>query len=514
MTHPLRTPALALRCLALVGLLGVLSPGCGSDAGDDTAATVALTDEVTLVAVKPRLSASDALNPSVPEHRQAMLDGGLSEIEVGPGEPHVARVLGGGDVPDGAPFPALVARLVHFADAQITDDESPARLATFDQAGATASAFRPQDAYLCHLANAMVQTFGALHRQRPIDLVLVGGDNIDNAQQNELDWWLALLGPGGESLSCDSGADDDPVPGPDNDPKDELVTRGLGNIPWLWVTGNHDRLVQGNFVVDEQRTATATGSRADTGTRDWREPGGPVVTGEVPADANRKLMSGRELLTRVIADGDGHGLSDEQAATGQAFYSSDIIGTDLRIIVLDTSAPSGGASGVLKRADVDTLVVPMLDDALAAGRTVILAAHHAAGSLSDGSDFGGEAQDDALTEAEFIELITSYPNIVVSLVAHSHQHRVRELVGPNGARLFEVTTAALADFPHQSRLVEIYEEGVDWLRIRLTCIDADTSRSAVAAEGYALGVLDWVSGWADANLSEPEDRNVDLWIAR
>ena len=75
--------------------------------------------------------------------------------------------------------------------------------------------------------------------------MVLGGDNADNAQQNELDWFLSIL-DGAPSVECDSGKDDDPVTGPDNDPKDPFVAEGL-KVPWLWVTGNHDILNQGNF---------------------------------------------------------------------------------------------------------------------------------------------------------------------------------------------------------------------------------------------------------------------------
>jgi hypothetical protein len=49
-------------------------------------------------------------------------------------------------------------------------------------------------------------------------------------------------------LECDSAIDDDPVPGPDNDPKDRFAPVGL-DVPWRWVSGNHDTLRQGNWPV-------------------------------------------------------------------------------------------------------------------------------------------------------------------------------------------------------------------------------------------------------------------------
>lgn len=503
----MRSPLIG--CLALAGIYGI---ACEDSASDPSPPEhVALTDELAWTTINPRLDGAEARNPTRPEQRSELLAAGYGDEQRAAGEPHVARALTGEVVPTPSRDPTLLVRFVHFADMQLTDDESPARTVNFDAPGPTAGAFRPQETWGCRLVNAMVDTLVRLHAERPLDFVLLGGDNIDNAQRNELDWVLTLLGESPATLMCDSGERNDIVPGPDNDPKDPFEVVGLGDIPWYWVTGNHDLLVQGNFPTDEDLRATAIGEQADFGTRDWRLPGGPVVTDPVPADPERALLSGPELLARVAADGDGHGLGAVQAASGKAFYTFDVPAGDLRFVVIDSAAPTGGSRGVLRRGDVDSRLIPLLDQALNDGHTVIITAHHAVTSLGDGSGLGGVVQPDALSQDEFVALVTGYPNIVLSLVGHSHQHRIRELVGPTRS-LFEVTTAALADYPHQARLVEIWREGGGWLRVRLTSIDFDGLDDPVVAEGRRLGVMDWVAGWADENASGPEDRNVDLWV--
>jgi hypothetical protein len=45
-----------------------------------------------------------------------------------------------------------------------------------------------------------------LHQDTPLDFAILGGDNIDNTQSNELDWLQTLLKGG--VVECDSGDDD------------------------------------------------------------------------------------------------------------------------------------------------------------------------------------------------------------------------------------------------------------------------------------------------------------------
>ncbi|MFO0746385.1 MAG: metallophosphoesterase [Myxococcota bacterium] len=490
-----------------MGAIGLAA--CGDDAPTPPP-HVALTDERTHVPKAAREDPPDPRSPAVPEERAALVAGGLGDEVDGPGDPYVTRVLGGADHPAPSAHPTLLVRFAHFADLQLADDESPARVCSLDLPGRTDAAYRPHEAYGCRMVDAMVRTFNAIDGERPIDFVLMGGDNVDNAQQNELDWLFALMDGG--PVDCDSGLDDDPVPGPGNDPKDPFTAAGLGAIPWYWVTGNHDALVQGNVAVSDDLRATAVGSAATLGTVDWRLPGAPVVTDDVPADARRVVLAPRDTVAAVAADGDGHGLGPgDDDADGDAHYSFDVPGTRLRFVVIDTSAKGGGAPGVVRQAKVDTVIRPLLDQALSDGKWAVLAAHHSASSLGDGSDFPGTREPDAITSEAFVALVTGYPNVILSMVGHSHRHRIGELDGPTGS-VFEVMTASLADFPHQSRLVEIWDEGGGWLRVHTTAIDFELGDDPLLATARRLGVMDWASGWAGSGASQPGDRNADLWI--
>lgn len=466
---------------------------------------VVLTDEVTRAPSHASSSPAEKRNSAIPGMRRALLAEGWGEETEGEGEAHVS--YGVDEAPTPGPNARRLTRFVHLADLQLADDESPARVAATDQPGTTNAAYRPHDAYLCLVTDAIAREISALS----VDFVLLGGDNIDNAQRNELDQVLALLGGGG-SMTCDTGADDDPVPGAANDPKDAFDAHGLGAVPWLWVTGNHDALSQGNFVPDDRLRAAAIGNDSALGTRDWKVFGGPVIQGPVIADEARALLSPVELLTRVAQDGDGHGLSGQTAAAGLANYAWDVPGTQLRMIVLDTSARSGGSEGVLERAVLDTFLEPALDQAQAEGKWVMLASHHPSSALTDGDQPFGIKQTDTVTPEQFTALITAYPNVLFSFTAHAHRHHVRTLTGPTHS-VIEMTTASLADFPQQARLLELWDEDNGWLRLRATSIDPPVD-TPLLAEARRLAVLDWTTGWFDSPPTRPEDRNVDVWVRK
>jgi 3',5'-cyclic AMP phosphodiesterase CpdA len=505
--------------LTLLTALGLATLGCGSSDGGGGGGggipkePVRLTTELTLATTMSPLSPADARSPSDPAERAAMLKEGFGKLVEAPGEAHTKRTPPGKTPPAPGANAKRVARFVHMPDLQLADDESPTRLAAFDSPGTTAGAYRPQDVNICHMVNAAVQSVNELHAADPIDFLLLGGDNADSAQENEIDWVLGLLS-GRDSLECDSGANDDPKKGAKNDGKDPMNAPGLA-MPWYWVTGNHDILIQGNLPVSALKQAEATGSAAVGGTRDWSQKGGPLVKEDiVPDDARMPLMRA-EIMTRIAADGDGHGVGAEQTKSGKAIYTFDVAGTPLRFLVLDTAAETGGSEGLLRQGDIDLVVKPALDQAQSDGKWVALASHHATSSLGDGTGLGGKQQPDAVTEQAWVDLLGNYPNVVFSMVGHSHENRLKWISGSAGGAHWEVMTSALADFPHQIRIVEIFDQDNGWLMLTTTNVDFSVMGDPVALEGRTLGTMDFVAGWTGGSgPGTLDDRNVELWIER
>ena len=506
------------------------APSTGADAdtgsssgGDDTTGPaleplppidgpVPLTDDELRTPVHA-VDPERLFDPRLPADLTEMLADGHGEVELAPGEPVLPRTLDGSEPPAPGPAPKLLARFVHLADTQLSDDESPARLVNFDQF--SDGAYRPQEGYICRMLNAAARTINRIHEDRPLGFVLLGGDNIDNAQGNELAWFLGIL-DGAPAVECDSAVDDDPVPGPGNDPKDPFAPVGL-DIPWLWVTGNHDLLRQGTWPIADYINEP-TAAYADNGTRDYTRPGAPVVTGKIAPDPLRAFVTELEQLTQVASAGDGHGITEEVLALGRAYYTFDIEGTPLRIFVMSTAAATGASKGLIRQADIDAIIEPTLQAAAADDKLVLVTSHHRSGSLNDGTEPGlpvGMAFADALTGDEWVDYLGGHPHVILHLAAHSHIMSVAAMQPLGGHAYWEMAAPALADFPHEMRLVEVWDQDNDFLTIRSIAFDFFADDDPLADTARTIGVTDFTSGWeGDGRGVGPEARNVELWIAK
>ena len=472
--------------------------------------SVPLTDTQLRNPTHPR-DAEPILDPRIPADVAKALAEGYGEIELAPGEPVLPRTLDDLPAPAPGPAPKLLVRFVHLADTQLSDDESPARLANFDEAAG--GAFRPQEGHLCRMLNAAARTVNRIHVDSPLDFVLLGGDNTDNAQTNELEWFLKIL-DGAPRVECDSAVDDDVVPGPDNDPKDPFGPVAL-DVPWRWVTGNHDILRQGTWPTASY-LGEPIGTSATGGTRDYSLPGSPIVTGTVLADPARAFLPEAEQLMRVAAGGDGHGITPEALALGRAFYTFDVADTPLRIFVMSTAAATGSSKGLIRQADIDTIIEPILQTAAADDKLVIVTSHHRAASLSIGTEFGvGQEFADALTGDEWTAYLGSHDHVLLHLAAHSHTMHVEAKAPIGGHAHWEVASPALADFPHQLRMMEVWDQDNGGLTIRSVAFDFAADDDPIADAGRTLGVMDFTTAWeGDGRGPSPEDRNVELFIAK
>jgi hypothetical protein len=428
-------------------------------------------------------------------------------LERGPAEPLLAR---GRAVRPGR----TLATFGQLSDTHVRDEESPARAPFLDRLGAPVdSTFRPQEAFSTQVLDATVR---ALDREHP-QAVVVTGDIVDSAQENELDMALETLRGG--TVQPDSGArgydgvqeasqpdpfyfrpDDDAPrhPGVLDAAQRRFRAAGL-RAPWYPAIGNHDVLVQGEVPPTPEIEAVATGGKMVTGI-DPRflppvldEQNAPSIVNslitqgdafgrseKVPADPRRRNLSAPDVVRRLAA------AAQVRPAGGRLDYTFDI-GTSVRGIVLDTVNRSGGSRGQLTAAQLAWLRGEL---ARAGGRWIVVFAHN------------------RLPEPALAALDAT-PRVAAVVMGNSH----RNAVEPRDS-YWLITTSSLADFPQQARMFRLQEAHVEG-EARGAVLDTwmvDHDGRGLAGVSRELAYLDAQGGRPQGFAGRPTDRNVRLFV--
>ncbi len=365
----------------------------------------------------------------------------------------------------------------------------------------------------------------------------------------------------------------------------EFTAAGL-DVPHYVTFGNHDALVQGNawanaayetvatgcvkpltpFVADPSSFGTAFEAIAalDLAGVQGLLASDPTKIALVPPDPNRQFVSKLQYkeIWRAGTQADGHGFdfvtpAQETASGGSAGYYSWKPEPGIRFISVDTISEAG-VIGPSADGNVDDpqyrWLEKQLESAEAADELVVLFSHHAIPSLtadvadelappcsgpadSHGHDTNPGCDLDERDSApihladDMTALLHQHPNVIAWVAGHSHSNTVDAFPNPSGdGGFWSIRVAAEADWPQQSRLLEIFDNEDGTISIFGTILD-HASPSAAAPDGTNASTLDALGhasigrtiGYNDPQYGgencnpacegDPDDRNVELLVA-
>lgn len=463
-------------------------------------------------------------------------------VAAGPGEKRLLRLeLLARPGAMTAPRRRSLLHLGHVTDLQLADVSSPGRLEFLEAlrglpgTSSFIPAQRPQESLVAHAFDSLLRRLEASispETGAPVDLVVSTGDNIDNAQWNELEWYLGLLGGGSLDLSggrayegVQAGETGELYWHPDGGPDRWRSEYGYPTLPglletarrpfaagglslaWLSCYGNHDGLPFGEVVPTARYR-----ERAVSGEKPYALPEGfdpfahedqlfdaPELFLSGPSravvpDPARKVVGRREFVAAHLAAPGrpaGHGYSPQNLRGAITYFAYDAT-PEVRLIVLDTANLDGcpqGSIGARQAAWLEERLEECHSRHLSedgretsgAGedRLVVLASHHGSQSLSNVRERQGGLEDDhpRLDGEAVRSLVGRFPNVVLWLSGHRHLNEIvprrSAARGRGGERAgyFEVSTASVADWPSQGRLVELVANGDGTLSVLTTSLD-------------------------------------------
>jgi metallophosphoesterase (TIGR03767 family) len=364
----------------------------------------------------------------------------------------------------------------------------------------------------------------------------------------------------------------------------ELMNRpfrsvGLG-APWYAVIGNHDALVQGNVPGSSFFDLVAVGCLkvTDLSRRAWNliaplaadgiteAEGGEIVQiiygdflatvsnpkqrrglwRRIAGDRNRTLLN-KPLFMLEHGNTRGtpemHGFDSENLRRSEGNYAFSPK-PGLRFVVLDSVA-AAGPDGNLGDTQFGWLHGQLLA-AEAAHELVVVFAHHALASMSQserGAHYGLTGSCPSTVSATppvpdetVLCLLARHPSVIAFVTGHSHRNRITPYRRAGGGGFWEIVTSSHADWPQQSRIIDLVDNGDGTLSIATHVLEhkglprpprarrsrgrllsaAEVTRLASIARELAFNdpqAENGEDGFADRR-GTPLDRNVELLVPK
>ena len=455
---------------------------------------------------------------SVCETQEPVLDQdgrpGQSLVPVWPGEEHFLRDDLGATTATPLNEKLSMAYFYLMTDIHITDEEAPSRLILFDFL--VDSAWRPQEDRGIHVFDTALQTGNGLMETygRDFDFVMSLGDNVDNAQDNEITWFIQAV-KGEEDLNPDSGDEGRTFGNQtsfvyvDADSNDVFEALGLKEgIPFYTAVGNHDALWTGTFAEPLAKPDLFVGEWSAFGFLSMNHPGfwfsrlpvcvstagcddslsvGPSVASlsfpgmaSVSTDPGGPEMEANEFVGQFLRRNlgevqssqtfedrqyvnhdrfvermkeEGFILTGADVPENMGYYSFDSEEFPVRYIVMDTEDRpwlSQGGVGNEQFAWIEQKIREATDSS--DPRLVVIMSHH---EVEDGLVC---ILCDYKDGEDLRDLFCEYPNVIMVFNGHGHDNRVLAQQCPEAkpsVGFWEVETASLIGFPQQTRIAEI-----------------------------------------------------------
>jgi hypothetical protein len=267
------------------------------------------------------------------------------------------------------------------------------------------------------------------------------------------------------------------------------------------VLGNHDVLVQGNYAPTPQTQAIATGSRklvqfdeaavaaaraGDLGAvQRLLTSGIPGLTIRVPPDRLRRELRPAQVLRRLR-------VASKVGGSGPLLDYTFDVGAHVRGIVLDTIRRSGGASGLVRPAQISWLARELES---AGKRWVFVFSHTPLTSAAGGS--------------AALALLDRDPHVVAAVHGDTHRNSIVPRHSPAGG-YWLIGTSSLIDYPQQVRAFRLAQTADGRIMLQTWMLNTD-GRVELATISRQLAFLDFQGGRPQDFAGTAADRNVNLY---
>lgn len=258
---------------------------------------------------------------------------------------------------------------------------------------------------------------------------------------------------------------------------------------------------------------------------------------KVQASKLRREFSKEDFMDAISGNGRRHGGAPGpgRRPDGQPYYTFDISPQVLGVM-LNSASPDGGGGAVLDAAQavwleeqLEGVSAKSYDPEgkpttrIVEDRLVVLFSHHPLPYFDEVTRSPGSGEP-PLDRSAVLRLISRFPNVVAWLNGHTHKHQVTPHVSefePGG--FWEITTASLIDYPQQSRVVELMDNGDGTLSIAATLVDHSTPESVLHAGPHSPASMAALSlelvlnrpGLDPAEvMGSAGDQNVDLVLRK